>query len=97
MSVVLLVVAATFLVILSGVGLWLIARNLPIVTFGDPIRPDEEDELDDEILRAYAAKVHTATGRRSVGLLIRRRLLLSLVGVVLVLGALAGTLWIVQG
>ena len=97
MSILLFTIAATSLASLAGAGLWLIARNLPILTLGDPIQPDGEDELDDEARRAYAAHVQAATGGRSVATLIRRRLLLSLAGIVLVLGAIAGTLWFVQG
>ena len=97
MSILLLIIAAALLAIAAGAGLWLIGRNLPILTIGDPIQPDLEDELDDETLRAYAAQVQAATGGQRVAALIRRRLLLSLAGVVLVLGAIVGTLWLVQG
>lgn len=97
MSILLLTIAAALLAILAGSGLWLVRRNLPILSLGDPIQPDREDELDDETLRAYAVEVQAATGGRSIATLVRRRLLLSLFGVVLMLGALAGTLWLVQG
>lgn len=96
MSVVLLVVAATSLTILDATGLWLAKHNLPSFTLGDPIQPDGEDELDEETLRVYAATVQVATDGQSIGTLIRRRLLLSLAGIVLVLGALARALWLVQ-
>jgi uncharacterized membrane protein YdfJ with MMPL/SSD domain len=96
-SILLLTIAAALLAILAGGGLWLIGRNLPIFTVGDPILPDEEDKLDGEARRAYAAQVHAATGGRGIATLVRRRLFLSLAGVVLVLGAIAGTLWFVQG
>ena len=93
----LLTIAAALLATAAGSGLWLIRHNLLILTLGDPIQPDGEKELDDEALRAYAAHVQVATGGQSVGALIRRRLSLSLAGIVLMLGALAGTLWLVQG
>lgn len=97
MSILIFTLASTSLAIFAGAGLWLIGRNLPIFTLGDPIQSDREKELDEETLRAYAAAVQAATGGESVGALLRRRLLLSFAGTMLVLGALAGTLWLVQG
>jgi hypothetical protein len=88
---------ATFLGILAGAGLWLVKRNLPIFTLGDPIQPHGEEELDEETLRVYAAAVQAATGGQGIGALVRRRLVLSFASLVLVLSAIAGTLWIVQG
>ena len=97
MSILMLAIVPTLLAIMAGVGLWLFGRNALIFTLGDPIQPDGEGELDGDMLRAYAASVEAATGGQDLGTLIRRRLYLSLVGLVLMLGAIAGTLWLVQG
>lgn len=76
-------------------GMWLFLRNVPLITFSAPIDPDADDTLEEEALRAYTAQVQTATGGRSVKDLLRRRLYLSLAGLVLMLatiGIIAGTL-----
>ena len=85
------------LAIMAGAGLWLFGRNAPIFTLGDPIQPDEMDELDDAAHQAYAAQVRAAAGEQSIGALVRRRLVLSFTGLAMLLGAIVGTLWLVQG
>lgn len=97
MSILMLVSVLTLLALIAGAGLWLLGRNAPLFTLGGPIQPDGADELDVDTLRAYAANVQAATGGQDLGTLVRRRLFLSLAGLVLVLGAIAGTLWVVQG
>ncbi len=97
MSNLVLAIVLMLLAIMAGAGLWLFGRNAPIFTLGDPIQPDGENELDEAALQAYAANVQAATGGQDLRTRVRRRLLLSLAGLVLVLGAIAGTLWVVQG
>ena len=97
MSNLVLAIVLMLLAIMAGVGLWLFGRNAPIFRLSDPIQPDEMDELDDATLHAYAAKIQAAAGEQSIAALVRRRLVLSLTGLAMLLGAIVGTLWPVQG
>ncbi len=97
MSILIFTIVLTLLALMTGAGLWLFGRNAPIFTLGDPIQPDEMDELDDATLQAYAAKTQAAAGEQSIAALVRRRLVLSFTGLALILGAIVGTLWLVLG
>lgn len=91
-----MVIFMAFLALLFVAGLWLLLRNVPLITLSAPIDPDADDTLDEEALRAYTAQVQAATGGRSVNDFLRRRLYLFLAGLVLMLatlGIIAGTLW----
>jgi len=96
-SILIFTIVLTLLALMTGAGLWLFGRNAPIFTLGDPIQPDEMDELDDATLQAYAAKTQAAAGEQSIAALVRRRLVLSFTGLALILGAIVGTLWLVLG
>jgi hypothetical protein len=96
-SILILAIAVPFLAIMAGAGLWLLGRNAPIFRLSDPIQPDGKNDLDNATLQAYAAQVQAATGGQDLGTRVRRRLLLSLTGLAMLLGAVAGTLWVVQG
>jgi hypothetical protein len=90
-------IVLTLLALMAGAGLWLFGRNAPIFTLGDPIQPDEMDELDDATLQAYAAKIQAAAGEQSIAALVRQRLVFSFTGLAMLLGAIVGTLWLVLG
>jgi hypothetical protein len=92
-----LAIVLTLLALTAGAGLWLFGRNAPIFRLSDPIQPDGENELDDAALQAYAGQVKAAAGEQGIAALVGRRLLLSLTGLAMLLGAFVGTLWLVQG